>query len=67
MATSVMWFRRDLRLHDQAALAAAADAGEVLGRYVIEPALWDAGWTPRTAFLAGCLTEIDAGIGGKLL
>ncbi|MCU1344594.1 MAG: deoxyribodipyrimidine photolyase, partial [Acidimicrobiia bacterium] len=35
--------------------------------YVIEPALWDAGWTPRTAFLAGCLTEVDAGIGGRLL
>ena len=41
----VVWFKRDLRTHDHAALtgaaeAAAADGGAVLPLYVLEPALW---------------------------
>ncbi|MEM1373784.1 MAG: deoxyribodipyrimidine photo-lyase/cryptochrome family protein [Pseudomonadota bacterium] len=37
---SVMWFKRDLRITDHAALAAAAEAGPVLPLYVVEPEYW---------------------------
>lgn len=40
MSYHVVWFKRDLRLHDHAALAAAAQHGPVLCLYVIEPGLW---------------------------
>lgn len=36
----VVWFKRDLRLHDHAALSAAAAAGPVLCIYVFEPEIW---------------------------
>ena len=39
-ATQVVWFKRDLRLHDHAALYTAAAGGAVLALYVIEPELW---------------------------
>ena len=40
MALSVVWFKRDLRVHDHAALAAATAQGPVLCLYVIEPSVW---------------------------
>lgn len=40
MRYSVVWFKRDLRLHDHAALFHAARQGPVLCLYVIEPGLW---------------------------
>lgn len=40
MNVSVVWFKRDLRLHDHAALVQAAACGPVLCLYVIEPGLW---------------------------
>ena len=40
---SVVWFKRDLRLHDHAPLAAAAAEGPILPLYVVEPELWRAG------------------------
>lgn len=40
MSYSVVWFKRDLRLHDHAALVEAASRGPVLCLYVVEPALW---------------------------
>lgn len=40
MTYRIVWFKRDLRLHDHAPLAEAARAGPVLCLYVIEPALW---------------------------
>jgi deoxyribodipyrimidine photolyase len=36
----VVWFKRDLRVHDHAALAQAAAHGPVLCLYVLEPRLW---------------------------
>lgn len=37
----VIWFKRDLRVHDHAALAAAAASGApVLALYIFEPAYW---------------------------
>ncbi|MHB0928502.1 MAG: cryptochrome/photolyase family protein [Candidatus Nanopelagicales bacterium] len=34
---SILWLRRDLRLHDHPALLAAAEAGEVLPVFVLDP------------------------------
>jgi deoxyribodipyrimidine photo-lyase len=68
MATSVLWFRRDLRLQDHPALQeAAASSDDVLGLYVVEPPLWTGGGRARAAFLAGCITDLDHATGGQLL
>ena len=42
MATNVqlVWFKRDLRLHDHAALTRALLAGPVIPLYILEPKLW---------------------------
>ncbi|MFZ6801200.1 FAD-binding domain-containing protein [Undibacterium sp. Di24W] len=40
MTYSVVWFKRDLRLHDHAALCEAVSHGPVLCLYVVEPGLW---------------------------
>mgnify|MGYP006210455357 CR=1 FL=1 len=40
MSYSVVWFKRDLRWSDHAALAHAASLGPVRCLYVVEPALW---------------------------
>lgn len=40
MSYRVVWFKRDLRLHDHAALAHAARQGPVLCLYIAEPDLW---------------------------
>lgn len=37
--TALMWFRRDLRLADNPALVAAAESGEVLPFFVLDPTL----------------------------
>ncbi|HSK26094.1 MAG TPA: deoxyribodipyrimidine photo-lyase, partial [Jiangellales bacterium] len=71
MATSVLWFRRDLRLHDLPALLAARDAGEdgVVPLYVLDPRLWDPAGAPRQAYLVRSLRALgeDLGeLGGEL-
>src|SRR3954452_11691116 len=66
MATTVMWFRRDLRLEDNLALAAAAADGPVLALFVLDPAFDRAG-APRQAFLSGSLAALDAALGGRLV
>ncbi|MEL6840733.1 MAG: FAD-binding domain-containing protein [Pseudomonadota bacterium] len=38
--TSILWFKRDLRVTDHPALAHAAAQGPVLPLYIVEPALW---------------------------
>ena len=40
MRRTVVWFKRDLRVHDHAPLAEAAVLGPVVCIYVIEPGLW---------------------------
>jgi deoxyribodipyrimidine photo-lyase len=42
MCYSVVWFKRDLRIHDHAALAEALRHGPVLCLYVVEPGFWAA-------------------------
>jgi deoxyribodipyrimidine photo-lyase len=36
----ILWFKRDLRLQDHAALAGAAENGPVLPLYIVEPDYW---------------------------
>ncbi|MEJ5222689.1 MAG: deoxyribodipyrimidine photo-lyase, partial [Tepidiforma sp.] len=62
--TSVLWFRRDLRLHDHPALAAAIEAGPVAPLFVLDPALVRGRWASanRTAFLLASLRELDAAL-----
>ncbi len=58
---SVVWFKRDLRLHDHAPLAHGVARGGVICLYVIEPSLWaqpDQA-ARHYAFLRECLLELD--------
>lgn len=65
--TAIHWFRRDLRLGDNPALHAAADAGDVVALYVLDPRLWDRAGAPRRAYLVRSLAALDAQTGGRLL
>jgi deoxyribodipyrimidine photo-lyase len=62
-----MWFRRDLRLHDNPALAAAAEVGHVVPLFVIDPRLWGPAGSPRRAYLAASLAALNDAIGGELV
>ena len=65
---TVLWFRRDLRMADHAALASAvADDAEVLGVFVADDALLGRSGAPRRAFLAGCLARLSESLDGRLL
>jgi deoxyribodipyrimidine photo-lyase len=66
-----MWFRRDLRLADNPALAAAArhagPDGEVTALFCHDDRLARPAGAARRAFLAGCLAALDADIGRRLV
>ena len=57
----VVWFKRDLRVTDHRALAAAAERGPVLPLYVVEPELWaEPDMSARQwAFISESLTELQ--------
>ncbi|MEM6276232.1 MAG: deoxyribodipyrimidine photo-lyase/cryptochrome family protein [Pseudomonadota bacterium] len=57
---SVMLFKRDLRITDHAALAAAAEAGPVLPLYVVEPGYWALPDTSgrQWSFIRECLESL---------
>lgn len=58
---NVVWFKRDLRIHDHAPLTLAAAQGDVLPVYIFEPALWsqpDMSYR-QYAFLKECLYELN--------
>ena len=60
---TIMWFKRDLRLFDQAPLAAALDAGRpVIPLYIVEPGYWCQPFAARRHwhFIHDCLTELRA-------
>ena len=67
MPVSVMWFRRDLRLADNPALAAAVNSGAVLPLYVLDDALAGPSGAPRLAFRNRSLRSLDESIGGRLV
>lgn len=62
-----MWFRRDLRLSDNPALCEAADGGQVVGLFVIDPALVRASGAPRIATLYRTLRALDRQLDGRLV
>ncbi len=68
MPPTIWWTRRDLRLHDNAALQAALAHGEpVIPVFVLDPTLLgapDAG-ERRVAFLLGGLHALDADLRGR--
>src|SRR5690348_3552180 len=60
MATSLVWFRRDLRVHDHPPLRAALDASErVVPVFVLDDRLLGAS-AGREAFLFACLKDLRA-------
>jgi deoxyribodipyrimidine photo-lyase len=73
LSTAIAWFRRDLRLADNPALAAAArDHDAVAPVFCFEPALTGGRHASpnRNAYLLACLAELDESlraIGGRLL
>jgi deoxyribodipyrimidine photo-lyase len=70
VTNSVLWFRRDLRLHDHPALAAAAVDGPVLALFVLDDALRRPSGAPRLAFLYRTLRALNADLrehGGRLV
>lgn len=63
--TLIAWFRRDLRLHDQAAFYhASRDAGQVVPLFILDPALLSAPYVggPRLTFLLESLRALDAAL-----
>jgi deoxyribodipyrimidine photo-lyase len=61
----LVWFKRDLRVHDHPALAMAARMGAVLPIYIVEPAYWA---LPDTSarqydFTAECLADLRQDLG----
>ncbi len=73
MSTALHWFRRDLRLTDNTALAAARAAHEqVVPVYVVSEWKAEHRWTgaPRQEFLCGCLASLARNLetkGGRLI
>jgi deoxyribodipyrimidine photo-lyase len=59
MPTSVMWFRRDLRLGDNPALLEALADGPTLPLFVLDPALWGPAGPSRRAYLGASLRALD--------
>lgn len=65
---TLLWFRRDLRLHDLPALLdAAKDDQEVLACYVLDPRLKASSGSRRLQYLYDSLRELRDGLDGKLL
>ena len=65
---TLLWFRRDLRLHDLPALLdAAKDDQEVLACYVLDPRLKKSGGPRRLQYLYDSLRELRDGLDGRLL
>ncbi len=67
-STAVVWFRRDLRLSDNPALRAAADAHDrLVAVFVHDPTLAGPAGNNRIVFLHGCLDALDADLAGLLV
>jgi deoxyribodipyrimidine photo-lyase len=65
---ALLWFRRDLRLSDHPALAAAADfGGEVLACFVLDPRLEKSSGPRRLQFLGDSLRQLRDDLNGRLL
>ena len=71
MPTTVLWFRRDLRLGDHPALVeahrAAGDHGRVLPLFVLDPRLLRSAGRVRAACLTDALRSLSAATDGALV
>ncbi|HYO86983.1 MAG TPA: deoxyribodipyrimidine photo-lyase [Dermatophilaceae bacterium] len=70
MPTTLLWFRRDLRLADLPALAAAHDAagdGQILPVFVVDPVLWSGSGAVRTHCLVEALEGVRRATDGALV
>ena len=65
--SSVMWFRRDLRVRDNPALRAALDGGAAAALFVVDPRIWDGGGDARRAWLSANLRALDERLDGRLV
>ncbi|CCI53937.1 cryptochrome/photolyase family protein [Nostocoides jenkinsii] len=65
--TAVMWFRRDLRLADNPALASAAEAGAIVPLVVLDPRLLGEATRPRDRAYLQAVAALDASLGGRLV
>ncbi len=64
---SVVWFRRDLRMHDQPTFLAAAEAApESLALFVLDPVLLRPSGAARRTFLFRALRSLDDALGDRL-
>ena len=65
---TLLWFRRDLRLHDLPPLLEAAKVdGDVLACYVLDPRLTKSSGPRRLAYLYDALRDLNDSLDGKLL
>jgi deoxyribodipyrimidine photo-lyase len=64
---AVLWFRRDLRLGDLPSLLAAADDGEVLACFVLDPRLEASPARRGMQFLCDSLRQLRDDLDGRLL
>jgi deoxyribodipyrimidine photo-lyase len=64
---ALLWFRRDLRLCDHPALAAAAGSDEVLACFVLDPRLEASSGRRRLQFLGDSLRHLRDDLDGRLL
>jgi deoxyribodipyrimidine photo-lyase len=63
--TAIVWFRRDLRVRDNPALAAALESGEdVIPFFCLDARLVSGRFAsgPRTQFMLECLADLDAAL-----
>lgn len=64
---AVLWFRRDLRIGDNPALVAAAEAGRVVPLFVHDDVLSAPAGANRVAYLHAALDSLGADLGGALV
>ncbi|KAA0112266.1 deoxyribodipyrimidine photo-lyase [Mycolicibacterium sp. P1-5] len=65
---TLLWFRRDLRLHDlPPLLEAAADGSDVLACFVLDPRLEKSSGARRLQFLGDSLRTLSDALDGRLL
>jgi deoxyribodipyrimidine photo-lyase len=66
--TAIVWFRRDLRVHDQPIFdVAAARAKRSLAVFVLDETLLGPSGKARRTFLYRSLRDLDESLGGRLL
>jgi len=67
VVTSIWWLRRDLRLSDNGALAAAAAKGSVVPVFVLDPKFAERAGAARMSFMLSNLRALNDQIGGALV